>query len=533
VLTAIARGVKQELPPPEIVWEPIPNTSQEFALDSPANVTLYHGARGPGKTIVQLMRFRSRVGLGYGAFWRGVIFDVEYKHLADLVAQSKRFFNAFNDGAQFKESAQEYKWVWPTGEELLFRHAKKVKDYEDFHGHEYPFLGWNELTKYANPDLYDKMMSTNRSSFTPEIHTPHKKVTAGTPNAVQGIDRVWRVYDAHNGQPLPPIPLEVFATTNPSGPGHNWVKRRFINKAAPGQLFKEIIRVFDPKTKQEVDVVKTQVHIFGSWRENIYLTAEYVAELEKIKEPNLRRAWLYGDWEVTAGGAIDDLWHADKHVLPVFPVPAYWRVDRAFDWGSTTPFCVIWFAECNGEEVVLPDGKVFCPPAGTLIGVGEWYGSDDIGTNKGLKMSATKVAEGIRSREIEFMRLGHFKKQPRGGPADNQIRNVNDVSVDTTEVAMQKVGISWTESDKSSGTNAMGLQLLRDRLEAAILGEGKAIYFMRNCVATIELLPPIPRDEEKTDETDKDYENHTFDTVKYRILAGSKTAVEKINVSFV
>lgn len=507
----------------EVIWQAIPDSSQEIAIDARAHHILYHGARGPGKTVTQLMRFRKRVGIGYGPFWRGVIFDKEYKNLADLVAQSKRFFNAFHDGAVFKESATEYKWVWPTGEELLFRHVKKPADYEDYHGHEYPFIGWNELTKWANPDLYDKLMSVNRSSFTPELHTP--KNTDGS-------------YATADGKPLPEIPLEVFSTTNPSGPGHNWVRRRFILKAGPGELFKETTRVYDPKTKEEVDVVKTQVHIFGSWRENIYLAKEYIAELEKIKDPNLRRAWLYGDWDVTAGGAIDDLWDSNVHVLPVFPIPEHWALDRGFDWGSTAPFCVIWFAECNGEECQLPPGvtikgsNVFCPPAGTLIACAEWYGSKEIGTNKGLKMSATKIAEGIKEREIQFMRLKHFKKQPRGGPADNQIRNVNDVSVDTTEMAMQKMGISWTESDKSPGSRAVGLQLLRDRLEAALVGEGKAIYFMRNCPASLELLPPIPRDEEKPDETDPDYEDHPFDVVKYRILRGGKTTVESVNVVF-
>jgi hypothetical protein len=531
----IDAAVKRAIDPDvEIVWQPIPDTSQELALDSRADHTLYHGARGPGKTVTQLMRFRRRVGLGYGAFWRGVIFDVEYKHLADLVAQSKRFFNAFEDGAQFKESAQEYKWVWPTGEELLFRHAKKVSDYEDYHGHEYPFIGWNELTKYSTEDLYDKMMSTNRSSFTPEIHTPHDRVRKGDPipiKALRGSDGVYRVYHTEDGKPLPPIPLEVFSTTNPSGPGHNWVKRRFINRAKPGELFREVTKVFDPRTKEDVEVVKTQVHIFGSWRENIYLAAEYIAELEKIKEPNLRRAWLYGDWDVTAGGALDDLWHGPTHILDKFPVPKYWPIDRAFDWGSTHPFCVVWFAECNGEETTLPDGSTFCPPAGSLIACAEWYGSKEIGKNKGVKMSATKVAEGIRQREINMMASGHFSTQPRGGPADNQIRNVNDVSDDTTEKKMADKGIRWTESDKSPGSRAVGLQLIRDRLEAALEGEGKALYFMRNCEACIELIPPIPRDEEKPDETDKDYEDHPFDTVKYRVLAGNKNAVTKIKLA--
>lgn len=523
---------------PEIIWRPIPGTSQEIALDTRCHHTLYHGARGPGKTITQLMRFRRRVGIGYGAFWRGLIIDTEYKHLADIVTQSKRFFNAFDDGAEFKESAQEYKWVWPTGEQLLFRHAKKVSDYDDFHGHEYPSLNWNELTKHTTAALYEKMMSVNRSSFISYLHTAHKKVKSNVLNAVKGEDGIYRVYETSNGLPLPPIPLEVFSTTNPSGPGHNWVKKKFINRASAGEVFRDVVKVFDPRTKEDIDVVKTQVHIFGSWRENIYLDPQYIAELETISEPNLRRAWLYGDWDVTAGGAIDDLWDSNIHLLPSdFKVPAFWHVDRSFDWGSTEPFHVAWWAEANGEEMRLSDGRIFCPVAGSLIMFAEWYGceKDKDGaylSNKGLKLSAKKIAEGIRDREIEMMRMGICKKQPKAGPADNQIRNVNDVSNDTTELAMSKIGIRWTESDKSPGSNAIGLQLLRDRLESAVTGEGKAIYFVRKCAATVDLLPPMPRDEKKPDEVDRNYEKHCFDSTKYRILAGNSRTATSIKVTF-
>ena len=310
-----------------VVWQPIPGSSQELAIDTRCHHTLYHGTRGPGKTITQLMRFRRRVGLGYGSYWRGVIFDKEFKNLADLVAQSKRFFSKFDDGAKFHESASEYKWTWPTGEVLYFRHVKKLSDYDSFHGHEYPFIGWNELTKHATSELYDKMMSTNRSSFVPELHTP--KTADGK-------------YETVDGQPLPEIPLEVFSTTNPSGPGHNWVKRRFITCAENGQVVKREIEVFDPRTQQDVVVVKTQVAIFGSYRENIYLTADYIAELDRLtdSDPNLKQAWLYGSWDVTAGGALDDLWDSKLHILPRFKIPENWRVDRSFDWGSSHPFSV-------------------------------------------------------------------------------------------------------------------------------------------------------------------------------------------------
>ena len=104
-------------PPPEpnleVVWEPIKGSSQELAIDTRCHHTLYHGTRGPGKTITQLMRFRRRVGIGYGSFWRGVIFDKEYKNFADIIAQSKRFFSKFDDGAKFISSPSDLKWVGP------------------------------------------------------------------------------------------------------------------------------------------------------------------------------------------------------------------------------------------------------------------------------------------------------------------------------------------------------------------------------------------------------------------------------------
>ena len=492
-----------------VVWEPLPG-SQTIALDSRCNSTLYHGARGATKTLTQLMRYRRRVGIGYGAFWRGIIFDREFKNLSDLVAQSERFFTKFGDGAKFLSSAQEYKWVWPTGEELKFRHVKRISDYEGFHGWSIPFLGWNELTKFPTGDLYFKMMSINRSSFLPLIDSPDPK------------------------HPLPEIPLEVFSTTNPSGVGRNWVKRNLVDGSEPGEVVRKVYEVFNPRTQKDEKVTKTHVHIFGSWRENTFLSPEYIAELESITDPNLRRAWLYGDWNVTAGGAIDDLWDDNVHILPAdFSIPRNWRIDRGFDWGSTEPFQVAWYAEANGEEVTMPDGSIFCPVAGSLIQVAEWYGSRDIGTNKGLKLSPTVIAEGIREREINFLRLGIFKTQPKAGPADNQIRNVNDVSVETIEAKMRAKGIGWTESDKSPGSNAMGLQVLRDRLEAALRREGKAFYVTRRCPATIELLPPIPRDEEKPDEVDRNYEKHVFDVIKYRLLAGNNSLVTSIDLSFV
>lgn len=506
-----------KMPKPEIVWRPLPG-SQSIAIDSRCDHTLYEGARGPGKTVTQLMRFLRHVGKGYGQFWRGVIFDLEFDHLGGLVAESKKWFGKFGDGAKFYESTSAYKWVWPTGEELLFRHVKKIADYEGFHGHEYPFLGWNELTKHASSELYDKFMSVNRSSFDPILNTP--KNDKGE-------------YLTPNGLPLPPIPLEVFSTTNPNGPGHNWVKRRFINVAPRGTVVRTSVEIYNPQTEQNETVVRTQVAIFGSYRENKYLPPGYVAELESIKDPNLRKAWLYGDWDVTAGGALDDLWQSHLHVVPRFVVPASWRIDRAFDWGSSHPFSVGWWAEANGEEAQIIVGDEvysFCPQPGSLIQIFEWYGATEVGTNKGLKLSAPDVAQGIIDREVSMMANGWISTQPWPGPADNQIRDVREADVDTIEAKMSKKGVRWIESDKSPGSRRNGLQLVRDRLEAAVKNEGPGIYFMANCVASIETLPTLPRDKEKIDDVDTSAEDHCYDMVRYRVLKGSNRSASKFKI---
>jgi hypothetical protein len=525
-----------------VVWQPIKNSSQELALDSRAHLTLYTGSRGPGKTDVQLMRFRRRVGIGYGAFWRGVIFDRKYKNLDDLVSKSKRWFNKFNDGAQFLESTHHYKWVWPTGEELLFRSIEKPDDYNNYHGQEFPFIGWNELTKYPNPILFDMMMSCNRSSFTPDKDAPTdsrgKRIT------------------------IEPIPLEVFATTNSYGPGHAWVKKRLIDPAPYGKIVKTTVRVFNPQTQKDEDVVRTQVAIFGSYRENPYLDPVYVAGLESITDENRKRSWLLGDWDVVAGGAFDDVWNKKVHVIPVAPIPKSWHLDRSFDWGSTAPFSVGWFAEANGEELEFPfcgmcglksrnvihhveategyheyEAKKWAPVAGSLIQFNEWYGTKPNSYNEGLKLSARKIALGIKEREDFMIAKGLIQKKPYPGPADNQIRDVREDDVDTIERKMAQEGIRWLRSDKSPGSRKIGLELTRGLLENAVdnsVGKSNepALYFMDCCVASISTIPVLPRDEDFEDDVDTDAEDHPYDMLRYRVLKGKNRYAKVIKTTF-
>lgn len=505
----------------KIVWVPLWG-SQSDALICPAQEILYHGTRGPGKTDVQLMRFRARVGLGYGAHWRGIILDLEYKNLDDIVQKSLRWFPQFNDGAKFNGSGSGYKWTWPTGEELLFRQMKDKRDYAKYHGHEYSYIAWNELTKHATPEVYDLMKSCNRSSFIPEEHTPK--------------DRKGRYLTA-DGNPLPEIPLEYFSTTNPLGVGHSWVHARLVEARRPGEIRVTTTAIFNPRTERMETVETTQCHIFGSYKENKYLSPQYVAGLTNIKDPNRRKAWLEGDWSIISGGAIDDLWNPDVHVMSRFIVPRTWRVDRSFDWGSTAPHATVFWAEANGEEAILANGERFCPPAGSLVAIGEIFGADPVqyesGIVKGVKDTAKVVAQKIKAYERDVLRdPGWISDEVRAGPADNQIRQVVEVDVDTIEKKMADEGVRWTESDKSPGSRKIGLELLRGMLENSVTGDGPGIYFTSNCRFCISTLPLLPRDPDNEDDVDTDSNDHLYDAVRYRVLKGRNRLATMLNLEF-
>jgi hypothetical protein len=494
---------------PPIVWAPLAG-SQELAMSCPAGEIFYEGTRGPGKTDVQLMKYRRYVGMGYGRFWRGVIFDREYKNLEDMISKSLRWFPQMQDGCRFLSSGADLKWVWPTGEELLFRQIKRFSDYWKYHGQEFPYIGWNELCKFATPDLYDMLKSCNRSSFRPEDYPIHLEGQS-KPNF------------------LPEIPLITFSTANPYGPGHGWVKRRFVDPVEPGHIIRAVSRVFNPRTQKHEDVTKMRVRIFGSYKENRYLSPEYVADLESITDENKRKAWLWGDWDIIAGGALSDLW-GPHLILPRFQIPKGWYIDRSFDWGSSKPFSVGWWAESNGEEVRIQN-KVIAFPKGTLIRFHEWYGSKEIGTNTGLRLSAHNVAAQIKIVESQLLRDRWISKLPEPGPADNSIGDVHDAGEKSIKSKMAEKGVVWKDSNKSPGSRKNGLQMIREMLEASLpekrTEQRPGMYFMNHCRAAIGTLPILPRDEKDPDDVDTDAEDHAYDEIRYRALAKRQSLIAR------
>ena len=487
---AVATATEDKVPPryiggKKVIWSPYDGSQRTF-MDCTLFEALYHGTRGPGKTDGLLMSFAQHVGKGFGPAWRGIIFRQTYPQLADVEAKSTKWFRAiWGDRVKFNRS--KMMWEWDTGEVLLLRHMARPEDYWNYHGHEYPFIGWEELCNWADDRCYKSMFACCRSS-------------------------------------TPGIPRMIRATTNPYGVGHNWVKDRW---RLFGKWWDTII-ILDGKDL-EGRLEPPRVAIYGNIDENVYLLAAdpnyKQAIIASASNPAMAKAWLYGSWDIVAGGMFDDVWRPRVHVLKPFNIPHTWRVDRAFDWGSSRPFSVGWWAESDGSDLILPGGRVMSTVRGDLFRIAEWYGWNGK-PNEGCRLLAVDIAKGIVEREVKWGIHGRVKP----GPADTSIFDAENGMCIATDME-RKVrlddgkeyrGISWTRADKRPGSRKTGWEQLRIMMKNAVkpkVGprERPGLFVTENCTQFLRTVPNLPRDEKDPDDVDTDAEDHIGDETRYRV----------------
>lgn len=429
-------------------------------MTCPVFECIYEGTRGPGKTDALLMDFAQFVGRGFGPSWRGILFRKHYPDLEEIEVKSKKWFYRIFPGAAYKSG--QHRWVFPDGEQLLFRYADKPDDYWNYHGHEYPWIGWDELTAWANDDLYIMMMSVCRSSD-------------------------------------PWVPRHYRGSCNPYGVGHNWLKLRMIDPAPRGVVMRD-------------EDGRERVTLHGSIWENRILLQNDPSYLNMLRAQTgaRRAAWLEGDWDIVAGGMFDDVWDPKVHVIRPFDIPRTWRIDRSFDWGSAKPYSVGFWAESDGCDVKLRDGSTMPTQRGSIYRIAElygWTGKPDEGTRE----LATEVARKI----VSFERI--LKRRVEPGPADSSIfavDNGNSIAGD-----MEKVGVRWLPSDKKAGSRVNGWELMRERLKNATMREGPGLFTLDTCRQFIRTVPVAPRDSRNPEDVDTACEDHILDETRYRCLA--------------
>lgn len=482
---------------------------QTEALQTLATEVLYGGAAGGGKS--HLMRSAAIIwcseipGLQVYLF-RRVSEDLYKNHMAGAGSFPELLAPWLASGHVKFNGTKNFLEFW-NGSRIWLCHCQHEKDMFKYQGAEIHVLMIDELTHFTER-IYRYLRGRLRLGG---LKIP-AKYQGRFPRAVNG--------------------------SNPGGVGHTFVRRMFLNGAGP-MTIREMDKAEGGMRRQ---------YIPAKMQDNPTLMENdpgYLLKLEGLGSADLVKAMKEGDWNIVAGGALDDVWVERHLILPRFKIPAGWRLDRSLDWGSAKPFSVGWWAEADGTEAIMPAaeltfldgtkrtyraGEKFCPVRGSFIRFHEWYGSPEVGSNVGLRMGSPDVARGILKREAELRAYGWISGVVHPGPADNSIWTKDDDSSDSIGKKMKAERVEWIESDKSPGSRAIGLQVVRDRCEAAAKREGRAIYFMEHLAASRGTLPVLPRDPNKPEDVDTDSEDHVYDEVKYKVLSDAKRYARAIAI---
>lgn len=305
------------------------------------------------------------------------------------------------------------------------------------------------------------------------------------------------------------IPCGFRATGNPGGPGHQWVRARYVDPAPLG--WQEIKETFtNPWTKEKV--VRERIYIPSKVSDNKFLGADYVANLQMAGSPQVVRAWLEGDWSVIDGAFFPEFSEA-KHVLAPFHIPDSWLRFRAADWGSMHPFCVQWWTVV-GDDYRLPNKRLL--PRGMLICYREWYGSTS--PNVGLKMPAEDVADGIVSRETDEPRDLEGKTAIAYGVMDPAAFSSDGGPSIAERMQRRKVIFRPADNKRTPKSGAMGGW---DQVRARLIGDGEnpMVAWFSTCRETIRTLPALQHDQNRAEDVDSENEDHGPDTSRYAMMS--------------
>jgi len=428
-------------------------------MTCPADEIFFGGSRGGGKTDGMLGKHLVKAQK-YGEDCIGIFFRRTFVELKEVIERSKKIYSKI--GAKYVKSEKE--WKFPGGARLKFAYLDNDDDADNYQGHSYTDIYFEELPHWPSETPIKKLKATLRSG-------------AG-------------------------VPCQFNATGNPGGPGASWIKARYIDPNPLGMsvIYEDFTNPFDGSVTR-----KSRVFIPSSVVDNPYLGGEYIAGLQQSGSEALVKAWLLGDWSAIEGAYFSEFSNY-RHVLAPCELPSWWTRFRAMDWGSAKPFSVHWYAVV-GEDWQHPDGSIL--PKGALIAYREFYGWNGQ-PNVGLKLTAEAVAAEILKREKgDHLSPGASVIDPAafaedGGPSIAE--------------RMSDVGVWFRRADnKRTGKNG-GWDMLRRRLVGDDEGN-PMLYFFSTCTHAIRTLPMLQHDKTNAEDLDSDMEDHAADEIRYGVMS--------------
>lgn len=304
-------------------WIPgnhVPHPPQHAFLWLDQFEALYGGAAGGGKSDALLMAALQYADVpGYAA----LLLRKSYADLSlpgAIMDRSKEWLT----GTDAHWSEIDKTWTFPSRARLTFGYLQTANDKYRYQGAEFQFVGFDELTQFAEADyLY--------------LSSRLRRPDSGA---------------------LSEVPLRLRSASNPGGKGHRWVKRRYLDKE-PNPL--------DPDDTPEKCVAR--IFIPAKVADNPAIDRDaYLTSLSAL-DPETRQQLADGNWNARGAGlyVFDDKAIAAavrlgrdldaQYTAGEAPAPVGNAMGVGVDWGDFRTHAVpLWELERGG--LYIPPGEI-------------------------------------------------------------------------------------------------------------------------------------------------------------------------------
>ncbi|WP_158437780.1 terminase large subunit domain-containing protein [Naasia lichenicola] len=410
-----------------------------------ADEKLYGGAAGGGKTAA-IVAESITLALEYPGIpinlFRRTIPELNKTIRPELMKQTRDYMKAGHIVYHGQASA-EYEgrsYVFENGSSITLNYLDNASDMFRYQGSEMPVIGVDELTQFPF-DWIEYLQTRNRTS-----------------------NAAW--------------PVIFMAGTNPGGIGHGWVKKHYIDIGEWGKV--QEIRLPDGSFTTRVFIpASLDDHPDERFR------TDYNKQLQKISDPQLRKALRYGDWDMFAGQVFTE-WSRRTHVVDPFAIPDHWKRWRSTDYGNHNS--VGWFAEDPASEHVF------------------MYREFRLDEYKTIDYKASVIKDLEAGEDIRY---GMADPAIWNGSADH-----NDQQGKSIAELYEAAGVKW---QPAVNDRKAGLEVVHKALQPMADGIPMLQVFS-TCTSMITTLPDLPYDRHKVDDVDTGADDHDYDMLRYALM---------------